>query len=229
MTKTVFCDIDGTLLYHHGDIQKNIQDPPIMLSGALEKIKQWEKNNYKIILITGRKESTRKQTEQQLFECGIVYDSLLMGLPNGERILINDKKPNQTNNTALAFNVVRNDGIDHIETTTSDANTYTEKPWGWEELVEYNDKYVVKKLFMKAGNSCSLQYHKLKKETIVILSGKLNILADNTEKIYEMGETITIQPNIIHRMTAIEDTLYIECSTNELWDVVRIQDDYGRV
>ncbi len=42
-----------------------------------------------------------------------------------------------------------------------------EKPWGREEVVELNDKYMVKKLTMWAGHRCSLQYHNLKKETIM--------------------------------------------------------------
>jgi len=29
-------------------------------------------------------------------------------------------------------------------------------------------------------------------------------------------------------MEAVEDCLYSETSTNELWDVVRLQDAYGR-
>jgi hypothetical protein len=29
-------------------------------------------------------------------------------------------------------------------------------------------------------------------------------------------------------MTGMSDCLYLETSTNELWDVIRLQDDYGR-
>jgi mannose-6-phosphate isomerase-like protein (cupin superfamily) len=112
--------------------------------------------------------------------------------------------------------------------------TKVEKPWGYEELVECNDKYVVKKLFMKAGHSCSTQYHKLKRETIIIMSGQLSILLGKDmehleEKVYRFGETITINPYMIHKMRAIEDCLFLEGSTNELWDVVRLEDSYGRV
>ena len=86
---------------------------------------------------------------------------------------------------------------------------------------------------MKKGHSCSLQYHELKKETIVVLSGLLKISIGKAietleEKLYTFGETVTIDPYTIHRMTAIEDSLYIETSTNQLWDVVRLQDNYNR-
>ncbi len=37
------------------------------------------------------------------------------------------------------------------------------KPWGYEILLEKNRKYMFKKLFMKKGHQCSLQFHKKKK------------------------------------------------------------------
>ena len=46
-----------------------------------------------------------------------------------------------------------------------------EKPWGYEKLLEVNDNYVVKELFMKEGNSCSLQYHNIKHETFYVING----------------------------------------------------------
>ena len=35
-------------------------------------------------------------------------------------------------------------------------------------------------------------------------------------------------PRTVHRVTAIEDTLVVEVSTNHLTDVVRLEDRYGR-
>ena len=180
--KTIFCDIDGTLLKHFGNIKDNIDSDPVILDNVLNTIHQWEKLNYKIILTTGRKECTRKITEEQLLKCGIVYDSLVMGITNGDRVLINDKKPNGKNNNAYAINLVRNKGLANYNlnsknVTIDDSLLFTkiEKPWGYEELIECNDRYVVKKLFMKKGHSCSIQYHELKTETIIVLNGTLNI------------------------------------------------------
>jgi quercetin dioxygenase-like cupin family protein len=164
-----------------------------------------------------------------------------MNLPNGARVLINDKKPNSSTNNAYAINLVRNKGMENVDLASKNVTikdnllfTKIEKPWGFEELIECNDKYVVKKLFMKKGNACSIQYHELKTETIIVLSGKLNIYTGNDLNNllcneYNFGDTITIKPYIIHRMEAMEDSLYIECSTNELWDVVRLVDNYNRV
>lgn len=239
--KTIFCDIDGTLLHHFGNVADNISKDPVILNSVLETIAEWEKLNYKIILITGRKESTRKQTELQLANAGIYYDSLIMGITNGDRVIINDKKPNGIKNTTFAVNLVRNKGLSNCNISSTNITvddsvlfTHIDKPWGYEELVECNDKYVVKKLFMKTGHSCSIQYHELKTETILVFSGKLNIyIGDSVENLlkkeYLAGETVTIKPYIVHRMEAVEDSIYYETSTNELWDVVRLQDNYNRV
>lgn len=109
-----------------------------------------------------------------------------------------------------------------------------EKPWGQEEIIEINDKYMVKKLSMWAGHRCSLQYHNFKKETIYVLSGVLKITQGNSQDtledhIYRAGDTITISPGLIHRMEGIEDAVYLEASTPEMEDVVRLIDDYQRV
>ncbi len=112
--------------------------------------------------------------------------------------------------------------------------TLTEKPWGSELLLEKNDKYAFKKLFMKAGHKCSLQYHKQKHETIFVVSGRLKVTygqPDDTlvEKEMGPGDSMAINPGMIHRMAGIEDSVYLEASTPELDDVVRINDEYGRV
>lgn len=108
-----------------------------------------------------------------------------------------------------------------------------EKPWGREEVIEINDKYMVKKLTMFAGCRCSLQYHNIKKETIYVLSGILRITQgvsqDTLEyKLYRAGDTITIPPGLIHRMEGVEESVYLEASTPEMDDVVRLVDDYSR-
>lgn len=238
--KTIFCDIDGTILEHTGDIVRNYMENGNVLENVRETFKVWDKQNYSIVLTTGRKESTREYTERQLAACGIVYDKLIMGIPNGDRILINDKKANSGRNTAYAINVVRNSGFANIDlqarnVTVPDKYVYerAEKPWGYEELIECNDKYVVKKLFMKKDHACSIQYHELKTETILVVSGLLNIYIGNSletleKRLFRPGETVTIKPYTVHRMEAVDDCTYFETSTNELWDVVRLQDNYGR-
>lgn len=107
------------------------------------------------------------------------------------------------------------------------------KPWGYELLIEKNKKYMFKKLFMKKSHRCSLQFHKKKIETIFVVSGKLKIFYGKNKdklkyKIFKPQNTITINPKTIHRMQAISDCIYLEASTPEITDVVRLSDDYKR-
>lgn len=111
---------------------------------------------------------------------------------------------------------------------------FIEKKWGGEYWIEVNPKYTMKKLIMKAGHRCSLQKHAVKHESLYVLSGKLKFTIGSDinsleEKILIPGDSYVIEPGIIHRMEGIEDSEYLECSTSELDDVIRLEDDYGRV
>lgn len=111
---------------------------------------------------------------------------------------------------------------------------YIEKPWGYEKHLEINENYVVKELFMKKDNSCSLQFHEYKHETFYVLSGLLKFyIGTDVNKLEVLflnpGQHYTIHPGIIHRMEAVLDSLYLESSTNFLDDVIRLEDKYGRV
>lgn len=108
------------------------------------------------------------------------------------------------------------------------------KPWGWEQILESNQHYMLKKLYMQNGHRCSLQYHKKKLETIFVLSGVLILQVGQQDPKFirmEEGHTLTILAGIIHRMSAPEgNCYYLESSTPdpEGLDTIRISDDYNR-
>ena len=108
-----------------------------------------------------------------------------------------------------------------------------DKPWGQEELLEKNEKYMFKRLTMHKGHACSLQYHEIKTETVYLLSGSLKVyIGDEEDKLdvimMEPNDSLTLSPFKVHRMEAMEDSIYLEASTPELDDVVRLQDRYKR-
>jgi hydroxymethylpyrimidine pyrophosphatase-like HAD family hydrolase len=112
--KTIICDIDGTLVEHGSPSQVVTSTYKMtLLPGTLTKLEEWEAKGYRIILLTGRKESMRKVTKAQLKEVGIFYDQLIMGVGGGARYLINDNKPNGEE-YAAAINIERNRGIKDI-------------------------------------------------------------------------------------------------------------------
>jgi ribonucleotide monophosphatase NagD (HAD superfamily) len=103
---TIICDIDGVLVQHTESISS-----AFILPGTLEKLTEWEKKGYNLILITGRREGMRKVTEEQLAKIGETYDQLIMGVGPGPRYLINDMKTGSSQETAIAINLKRNEGI----------------------------------------------------------------------------------------------------------------------
>ena len=108
-----------------------------------------------------------------------------------------------------------------------------EKPWGNELIWAATDRYVGKILHINAGEALSLQYHRVKDETIMVLTGKLQLqyFADGEPpRTRDLGprEPFHVTPGLRHRMIALEDTDVVEVSTPELDDVVRLDDRYGR-
>jgi mannose-6-phosphate isomerase len=108
-----------------------------------------------------------------------------------------------------------------------------DKPWGHELIWAKTDRYVGKILHIKAGESLSLQYHREKDETIMVLAGRMRFehYSDGqAPTITELAPRVPfhIEPGLRHRMTALEDTDVVEVSTPELDDVVRLEDRYGR-
>ena len=109
-----------------------------------------------------------------------------------------------------------------------------EKPWGHELIWAHTHAYVGKVLFVKAGESLSLQFHREKDESWLIQSGRAKLELGSagdrvlTEEVVAAGASFRLRPGTVHRVTAIEDTTILEVSTPQLEDVVRLEDRYGR-
>jgi mannose-6-phosphate isomerase len=109
-----------------------------------------------------------------------------------------------------------------------------EKPWGYELIWAETDTYVGKVLFVKAGESLSLQFHRVKDESWLVQQGRAKIELGSAgdamlaQEVIGAGATFRFRPGTVHRITALEDTTIVEVSTNHLDDVVRLEDRYGR-
>ena len=111
--------------------------------------------------------------------------------------------------------------------------TTVDKPWGHELIWARTERYVGKILHVRAGEALSLQYHRVKDETLMVLSGELQLVyfADGEEprsRILAPREPFHVPPGLRHRMIAVTDVEVVEVSTPELDDVVRLEDAYGR-
>lgn len=108
-----------------------------------------------------------------------------------------------------------------------------DKPWGHELIWAEADDYVGKLLFVKAGQSLSLQYHRVKDESWYVHDGLARLeLGEAGGELAEgeigPGDCFRYRPGTVHRITAIADTTILEVSTPHLDDVVRLEDEYGR-
>lgn len=111
---TIFCDIDGVLLKHKPH-STCISKENKILKGA-EKLDEFKKSGHKVILTTARNNKFRKCTIKMLSELNINYDELVMSLPAGPRILINDHKPSKIfSSQSNAIELTRNEGLGSVE------------------------------------------------------------------------------------------------------------------
>jgi len=109
-----------------------------------------------------------------------------------------------------------------------------DKPWGHELIWAKTERYVGKTLFLKAGESLSLQFHKVKDEAWYVLSGRAEVELGGpgermlNSEIVSPGAAFHFPAGTVHRVKAVEYTTILEVSTPELDDIVRLEDRYGR-
>ncbi len=109
-----------------------------------------------------------------------------------------------------------------------------EKPWGYEIIYTPDNAAATGKiLHVNAGKRLSLQYHDQKKETLCLISGHgiITLSNDHDEQMeieMESQKGYYVVPGQVHRVTAITDMEFIEASTPETGNTVRLQDDAGR-
>jgi mannose-1-phosphate guanylyltransferase len=129
------------------------------------------------------------------------------------------------------------------------------KPWGNELWIAdgIRTPYALKRILFKEGFRSSLQVHQHKFETNYVLSGigilqirlepfnceeylissqQTLMLNDALQTLKDIqikpGDIIDVKPGQIHRVIATTDLVFIEASTKELDDVIRLNDDASR-
>ena len=109
------------------------------------------------------------------------------------------------------------------------------RPWGG--FIKFIDNLpcTVKILFIKKGESLSLQSHKLRTEFWYVVSGKIKAtygksLRNLKRKLLKESESILISKNTLHRAEGIAQSKILEISFGKFkeGDEIRYQDRYGR-
>lgn len=125
-------------------------------------------------------------------------------------------------------------GFDAKNFSTIPYQKRVEKPWGYEIIYTKDTAPATGKLLhVNAGKRLSLQYHDTKQETLCLIHGDALITISNDQDVpveipMELGKGYEIVPGQVHRVTAVTDMEFIEASTPEKGNTVRLQDDVGR-
>ena len=113
------------------------------------------------------------------------------------------------------------------------AKSVGKRPWGKEEmLVVIPGVLTLKKLTIKKSRKGGLQYHRLKNECGILLSGKLQVNYFKKKKkivsrVLRSGQCFHFPPGSIHQEIALEKCLIIEASSPHLNDRVRVEKFFG--
>ena len=103
-----------------------------------------------------------------------------------------------------------------------------DKPWGYEKVLIYTEKYLTKELFIREGYQTSFHYHSEKDETMYIVSGSGYIEFEDRKEYFGKNDTVRIEPGRPHSIVAMENTILHEVSTPHLNDTIRVNDFYVR-
>lgn len=106
LPKTWIFDVDGTIVRHNGHLTREGDQ---LLPGVKELFESIPATDV-IVLMTARKAEYQDSLKRFLVKNNIRFDYLLTDMPQGERILVNDRKPSGLQ-TAYAVNKNRDQAL----------------------------------------------------------------------------------------------------------------------
>ncbi len=109
-----------------------------------------------------------------------------------------------------------------------------ERPWGYFEVLIDAPSFKVKKITINSGCRLSLQSHKKRNEHWIVVEGSMRITTGDHVEDYPKNAHIYIPHATKHRMKNIGNVpaSVIEIQTGEYFgedDIIRYEDDYGRI
>jgi dTDP-glucose pyrophosphorylase len=105
---TYFIDLDGTI-FKHKHRYSNLEDVELC-PGVRDTLDEIDMRGDTIILVSARKESSRKFTETQLQKLMVPYDQLVLGVSQGCRVIVNDILSESSPARAKGVNVITDQG-----------------------------------------------------------------------------------------------------------------------
>lgn len=108
------------------------------------------------------------------------------------------------------------------------------RPWGQYSVLETAPRFKVKRIIVHPGQKLSLQLHYHRSEHWVVVSGTAKVTIGTEEKLLHENESVYISKSTVHRLENPGKVVLemIEVQVGEYTgedDIVRLEDDYGRV
>lgn len=108
------------------------------------------------------------------------------------------------------------------------------RPWGYFVNLAVTDTYKVKRMVLHPGRRISLQKHRSRDEMWTVVDGTGKAVVNDKLQVIKKNDSLNVPRNSIHRLenTGKSDLEIIEIQTGEILDeddIIRIEDDYGRI
>jgi len=110
----------------------------------------------------------------------------------------------------------------------------TTRPWGNYEIMETREGFQIKLISVNPGQRLSLQSHRFRTEHWVVIAGTAEVICDGEITMLETQGVIKIPLGSKHRVSNPGDKIlqFVEIQLGSSFaeeDIVRYEDDYGRV
>lgn len=111
---------------------------------------------------------------------------------------------------------------------------FEERPWGSYTVLDQGPNYKVKRLEILPGKRLSYQKHSQRTEHWMVVQGRADVTLEGQECIVELGGSMEVPMGTAHRIAnpGSELLVLIEIQRGSYLgedDIIRLQDDYGRV
>lgn len=107
------------------------------------------------------------------------------------------------------------------------------KPWGYFQVLNSQEGFLVKKIFVNPSSKLSLQSHKHRSEHWVVVEGEAHAIIDKNIYKLSVNESIYVPLGSKHRLenNSEKDLIIVEIQIGNILkedDIVRYDDIYGR-
>ncbi len=121
-----------------------------------------------------------------------------------------------------------------LENDSETSPKFDRRPWGTFTVLDEGNNFKVKRIEVLPGKRLSYQKHSQRAEHWVVVQGTAKVTLDDRDTMVATGQAIDIAIGSAHRVEnpGADTLIFIEVQRGSYLgedDIVRLQDDFGRV